>query len=160
MLTLNSDVIYTIINIVLLCVLLRIFLWKPVLGIIEKRRQVIQDDLEQAARTREEAQAVKAEYEASLTGARKESAALVDQARTRAGEQYDAIVAQANADAKAIREKAREAARTEKEQLLAQARDEVADLAILAATKLMGAVDEETDPRILDDWLSEMGGPS
>ena len=160
MLTLNSDVIYTIINIVLLCVLLRIFLWKPVLGIIEKRRQVIQDDLEQAARTREEAQAVKAEYEASLTGARKESAALVDQARTRAGEQYDAIVAQANADAKAIREKAREAARTEKEQLLAQARDEVADLAILAATKLMGAVDEETDRRILDDWLSEMGGPS
>ena len=105
MLVLSSDVIYTIINIVILVVLLRIFLWKPVLGIIEKRQKAIQDDLDSAARTNEEAQAVKAEYEASLTGARQESAALVSEARDRAGEQADAILAQANADAEAIRER-------------------------------------------------------
>ena len=59
MLVLSSDVIYTIINIVILVALLRIFLWKPVLGIIEKRQKAIQDDLDSAARTNEEAQAVK-----------------------------------------------------------------------------------------------------
>ena len=156
----SSDVIYTIINIALQAVLLRIFLWKPVLGIIEKRQKAIRDDLDQAARTNEEAQAVKAEYEASLTGARQESAALVSQAKDRAGEQANAILAQAHADADAIREKAKADAQSERERVLTEARNEVADLALLAAARLLGNVDEETDRRILDDWLAEMGGQS
>jgi len=159
MLVLSSDVIYTIVNIVILVVLLRIFLWKPVLGIIEKRQQTIQKDLDEAAQTNREAQGVKAEYETALTGARQESAALVEQARAQATEQYDAILAQANADADAIREKAQADALAQKDQVLTAAKGELADLAILAASKLLGgAVDEETDRRILDDWLADMGG--
>lgn len=161
MLTLNSDVIYTLINIVILVVLLRIFLWKPVLGILEKRRETIQNDLDQAAQTNREAQAVKAEYETALTGARQESAALVEQARAQAAQKYEAIVAKANAEAVAIRDQARADARAEKEQVLAEARGELADLAVLAAARLLGGtVDEAVDRRILDDWLTEMGGQS
>ena len=57
-------------------------------------------------------------------------------------------------------EKARADARSEKERVLSEARGEVADLALLAAAKLLGSVDEETDRRLLDDWLAEMGGQS
>ena len=161
MLALNGDVIYTIINIVILVVLLRIFLWKPVLGILEKRRETIRNDLDRAAQTNREAQAVKAEYETALTGARQESAALMEQARAQAAEKYKAILAQANADAGSILEKARADARAEKEQVMSEARGELADLAVLAAAKLLGgAVDEAADRRILDDWLAEMGGQS
>jgi len=161
MLVLSADLIYTLVNIIILVVLLRIFLWKPVLGILEKRRQTIQDDLDQAARTNREAQAAKAEYASALAGARRESAALVEQAKARADQQAEAILTQAGAEADAIREKAQADAQAQKEQLLTEARDELADLAILAAAHLMGgAVDEETDRRILDDWLTQMGGPS
>ena len=161
MLILSSDVIYTLINIVILAVLLRIFLWKPVLGILEKRRETIRNDLDQAAQTNREAQAVKAEYETALTGARQESAALVEQARAQAAEKYDAILAKANADASSILEKARADARAEKEQVMSEARGQLADLAVLAAAKLLGGtVDEAADRRILDDWLAEMGGQS
>ena len=161
MLILNSDVIYTLINIVILVVLLRIFLWKPVLGILEKRRETIQNDLDQAARTNQEAQAVKAEYETALTGARQESAALVEQARAQAAEKYQTIVAQAQADANAIRAQARADAQAQKDQALSEARNELADLAVLAAAKLLGGtVDEITDRRILDEWLAETGGES
>ena len=161
MLALNGDVIYTIINIVILVVLLRIFLWKPVLGILEKRRETIRNDLDQAAQTNREAQAVKAEYETALTGARQESAALVEQARAQAAEKYDAILAKANADASSILEKARADARAEKEQVMSEARGQLADLAVLAAAKLLGGtVDEAADRRILDDWLAETGGQS
>lgn len=161
MLILNSDVIYTLINIVILVALLRIFLWKPVLGILEKRRETIRNDLDRAAQTNREAQAVKAEYETALTGARQESAALMEQARAQAAEKYNAILAQANADAGSILEKARADARAEKEQVMSEARGELADLAVLAAAKLLGGtVDEAADRRILDDWLAEMGGQS
>ena len=161
MLILSSDVIYTLINIVILAVLLRIFLWKPVLGILEKRRETIRNDLDQAARTNQEAQAVKAEYETALTGARQESAALVEQARAQAAEKYQTIVAQAQADANAIRAQARADAQAQKDQALSEARNELADLAVLAAAKLLGGtVDEITDRRILDQWLAETGGQS
>ena len=161
MLILNSDVIYTLINIVILVALLRIFLWKPVLGILEKRRETIRNDLDQAARTNQEAQAVKAEYETALTGARQESAALVEQARAQAAEKYQTIVAQAQADANAIRAQARADAQAQKDQALSEARNELADLAVLAAAKLLGGtVDEITDRRILDEWLAETGGQS
>lgn len=161
MLVLNQDVIFTIINILLLAVLLRIFLWKPVMNMITKRQETIQNDLDEAARKNREADEAKAEYEASLTGARQESAALVEEARTQAGARYDAILAQANAEADAIRKKAQADALAEKAQMINEARIELADLAILAATRLMGGtVDEETDRRILDQWLSEMGGQS
>ena len=161
MLILNQDVIYTIINILILAVLLRIFLWKPVMSMIEKRQEIIQNDLDEAARKNREAEAARAEYEASLTGARQESSALVEQAKVQAGARYDAILAQANAEAEAIRKKARDDALAEKAQMINEARTELADLAILAAARLMGGtVDEETDRRILDQWLQEMEGRS
>ena len=161
MLILNSDVIYTLINIVILVVLLRIFLWKPVLGMLEKRRQTIQDDLDQAAQANREAQAVKAEYESALTGARQESAALVEQARAQAAEKAQAMLAQAHADANAIRAQAQADAQAQKDQALSEARNELADLAVLAAAKLLGGtVDEITDRRLLDQWLADMGGRS
>ena len=49
MLTLNWNVFWIIFNVLILFVLLRIFLFKPVLGMIEKRQSLIQSQLDDAA---------------------------------------------------------------------------------------------------------------
>lgn len=159
MLVLSSDVIYTIINILILAALLRIFLWRPVLNIIERRRETIQNDLDQAAESNRQAREAKARYETSLAEARREGATLVQQAQVQAGAKYDAILAQANQEAAALLEQARQDAQAEKEQLMDEARGELADVAILAASKLLGTtVDQETDRAMLDAFLREAGG--
>ena len=43
MLSLDLNLVWTIINLVVLYLLLRHFLFKPVMGIMEKRRQIIED---------------------------------------------------------------------------------------------------------------------
>ena len=48
MLSLDLNLVWTIINLVVLYLLLRHFLFKPVMGIMEKRRQIIEDGLKNA----------------------------------------------------------------------------------------------------------------
>ena len=61
-----SNLVITIINILVLYLLLRKFLYKPVMGIIEKRDEMIKTQLETAKKTEQDAMQLKAQYENSL----------------------------------------------------------------------------------------------
>ena len=65
--------VWTIINLIVLFLLLRHFLINPVSNIMEQRRKLIADGLQNAQDTQDEANRLKAEYEEALSGAKKES---------------------------------------------------------------------------------------
>lgn len=156
MLVVNWHIISTVINILILFALLRIFLWKPVLRMMEKRRQTIQDSLDDAARANAEAEEKKTQYEVSLQGARQQSNTMITEAKSRAQEQYDAIIEKANQDAAAILERADKAAQADREHVMKDAQNELAQVALAAATKLMGAtMDTQANKKMLDAFLAE-----
>ncbi len=64
------NLVYTIINLIVLFLLLRHFLIKPVSDIMEKRRQMIADGLQGAQDAQSDAQKMKQEYEDALKGAK------------------------------------------------------------------------------------------
>ena len=70
MLQFNMSLVYNIINLIVLCLLLKHFLIKPVLGIMDKRQAFIEAGLAEAKNAREEADALKEQYEAALKDAR------------------------------------------------------------------------------------------
>lgn len=159
MLVLNEHIIATVINILILFVLLRIFLWKPVLRMMEKRKQTIQGTLDDAARSNAEAENKRQQYEAKLQDAHQQSNQLVSQAKSRAQAQYDEIVQRANEDAAAILDKADQAARADRERLMQDAQGELAQVALAAAAKLLGTtVDAQANKKMLDAFLAEAGG--
>ena len=86
------NLVYTIINLIVLFLLLRHFLIKPVSDIMEKRRQMIADGLQGAQDAQSDAQKMKQEYEDALKGAKLESAAIVEKARSEAKTEYDRIL--------------------------------------------------------------------
>ena len=96
MLQFNVSLVYNIINLIVLCLLLKHFLIKPVLGIMDKRQAMINEKLENVKSTKEEADALKSQYEAALKDARAESGRIVEEARGRAKKEYDRIVAEAD----------------------------------------------------------------
>ena len=100
--------VWTIINLIVLFLLLRHFLINPVSNIMEQRRKLIADGLQNAQDTQDEANRLKAEYEEALSGAKKESAEIVDKARIDARAEYDRIVGEAGAKAGNIIENAKE----------------------------------------------------
>ncbi len=77
MIEINMNLVYTIINVIILYLLLRHFLIKPVTDIMEKRKQLIADGLQSAQDAQDGALKMKQEYEAALNGAKQESVQIV-----------------------------------------------------------------------------------
>lgn len=154
MLSINKGLVWTIINLIVLFLLLRHFLINPVSNIMEQRRKLIADGLQNAQDTQDEANRLKAEYEEALSGAKKESAEIVDKARIDARAEYDRIVGEAGAKAGNIIENAKENVRIEREQTMKELQSQIAGLAIASAEKIVG----DKEQNIYDQFLGEVGG--
>ena len=141
--------VWTIINLIVLFLLLRHFLINPVSNIMEQRRKLIADGLQNAQDTQDEANRLKAEYEEALSGAKKESAEIVDKARIDARAEYDRIVGEAGAKAGNIIENAKENVRIEREQTMKELQSQIAGLAIASAEKIVG----DKEQNIYDQFL-------
>lgn len=146
--------VWTIINLIVLFLLLRHFLINPVSNIMEQRRKLIADGLQNAQDTQDEANRLKAEYEEALSGVKKESAEIVDKARIDARAEYDRIVGEAGAKAGNIIENAKENVRIEREQTMKELQSQIAGLAIASAEKIVG----DKEQNIYDQFLGEVGG--
>ena len=154
MLSINMGLVWTIINLIVLFLLLRHFLINPVSNIMEQRRKLIADGLQNAQDTQDEANRLKAAYEEALSGAKKESAEIVDKARIDARAEYDRIVGEAGAKAGNIIENAKENVRIEREQTMKELQSQIAGLAIASAEKIVG----DKEQNIYDQFLGEVGG--
>lgn len=158
MIQFNASLLYTIINLVVFYLLLKKFLFKPVMGIMEKREKMIADGLQNASDTQDEAEKLKAEYEAALTGAREESIQIVDKARVDAKAEYDRILSEADEKAGTMMETAKRAIEVERQQTMNALQSEIAGLAMQAARKI---VDEKTENQgnkgIYDQFLEGVG---
>ena len=153
MIKVDLSLLWTIINLVVFYLLLKKFLFKPVMGIMEKREQMIADGLKNASDRQEEAEALKKEYESALSGAKEESVKIVENARVEAKRQSDEILADADR-----RADARKTIETERKQALDGVETQIAGLAMQAARKI---VDEETrkqgNQAIYDQFLESVG---
>ena len=146
--------VWTIINLIVLFLLLRHFLINPVSNIMEQRRKLIADGLQNAQDTQDEANRLKAEYEEALSGAKKESAEIVDKARIDARAEYNRIVGEAGAKAGDLLEAAKENVRIEREKTMKDLQTQIAGLAMASAEKIVG----DKEQNIYDQFLGEVGG--
>lgn len=157
-LKLDWGIIWPIVNIVVFYLLLRKFLFGPVQEIMQKRKDMIAQDLNDAAAARTEAEGIKEEYKESLAQAREEAAQIISDARARAKTEYQAKMDKANEDVMLMKENAQKDIEVEKTQALAGLQAEIAGIALMAASKV---VEKETDnagnEKLLDDFLKEAG---
>lgn len=156
MIKLDMSIVYIIINLIVLYLLLRHFLIRPVTEVMEKRRKMIEEGFQNAKNAQEDALKMKQEYEASLSGARQESVQIVENARKSAKAEYDRIVSEADGKAGTIIESAKETVRVEREKAMREIQSEIAGLAVASARKIMGeGTREEQDMALYDTFLKE-----
>ena len=96
MLRLDFNLVLTMINLVVLYLILRKFLFRPLMNIMEQRRTMIADGLQHAEDTKKEAYALKSQYESALGGAKEESTRIIGQAKKDAKAEYDRILDEAD----------------------------------------------------------------
>ena len=137
MVNLNATLIAQILNFLFLVFVLAKFAYKPLLNIMEERKNKIAADLEAADAAKDEAEAVKSEYAAKLADARQEAQAIVEAARKSAQAAHDKIMAETKAEQDQVVAAAKEAIELEKQKALADVRAQVISLSMMAASKIV-----------------------
>jgi F-type H+-transporting ATPase subunit b len=156
----TNELIWAIINFVAFFVLLRLFLYRPVLKLLDARREEVERNLAGAETARQESEAARADYERQVARAREEAQSLLSRAQATADKTKDELLAQAERQSHDIIERARKAISSEKERALVEIREEIADLAVMAASKVVErALDVEQHRRLVDDLVKKMPGP-
>ena len=151
------NVLFTIINLLILFVLMRIFLYKPVQKIIDKRQEEADRQFGEAAAKQSEAEELKTKYQAVLSDAENEKKKVVSEARKTADEEYQRIVADAHKTASQIKDDAEAEAVSQKEQILKKAEKEIADMVVDAAAKVVASNSKDTNAALYDTFLNKAG---
>ena len=132
--------------------------WPPVLEMMEKRQQKIQDDLDEAERSKVEAAAQARAYDAKLLDAHREAEAIVAQAKRAAEEERTQILAKAQREAADIIAKAHAAVDSERHKAMIELSGSVVDLSVEIASKIIGNdLSEEEQRRLAEKYLAEVG---
>ena len=153
-----TTILFTVINILVLFLFLKKFLFGRVNAIMEKRAQMVQADLDHAKETVAEAEQLKTNYLETMSGAQSEAKELIAKAQKIANEQRDQITQQAQRDADRIMANAKKEIVLEQQRSLESAQSAIADLAMAAASKVVGAnLDDAANRDLVDAFLTEEG---
>ncbi|CCX38452.1 aTP synthase subunit b [Clostridium sp. CAG:1013] len=159
LLNLDWSIIWNIVNILVLFLLLKHFLFKPITQMMESRTAEIENDLKDAKEQKEKARELTSQYEEKLKGADAQAAQIVAEARQRGQKEYSAILKDAAKDAQKERERSQKELAQEREEMLRGVQENVTELVLLTASKLsQKELDEESDRKLVDAFLSETEG--
>ena len=157
LLRIDWNVLFTIINLLILYFGLRKFLIKPVTNVMEQRRQMIEGQMADAKKTTEQANELKSQYEDALKQAHDESAHIVEKARKTAQAEYESRVNAADQEAEKIIANAHKT--IERKQALDGVETQIAGLAMMAAGKVLGKADAAEQNKLMyEQFLAKTGG--
>ncbi len=149
--------IWTVITFVIVLLVLKKFAFGPIQNMIDQRRQAIAESIEAAEETRREAERLLAEYRESIANAKREAEEIIERAH-KVGESTKAeIVEEARQQAHKEVEDARKQVERETRKAIQELKDEIAELAILAAGKVASkSIDREDHLQLVNEALAEV----
>jgi F-type H+-transporting ATPase subunit b len=151
-------VLASIVNFLVLLYVLRAFMWGPITRTLDARATKIREGLQMAEEAKAECLRMQAEVERLLTQARLEATALAEKSIAAAEAAAAELRAQARSEADRIREKGRTDAQASHDQALAQLRTEVANMVVLAASRVLGReISPDQHRALIEESLSEAG---
>jgi F-type H+-transporting ATPase subunit b len=141
---------------IFLLTVLRLFIYKPVLKMLDERRERIQEGLSAAERGREAGEEASRAAAAALDEARREGQQVVANAQQVAQRLQEDARSQAQQQQEAMLERARAEIQQERDAAIAELRKEFADLTISAAEKVIGqSLDRQAHQRLINEALQE-----
>lgn len=137
------------------------FLFVPVKNMIDSRQKEIDDMYRDADAAKQTAAALEQEYEKKMIAAQDTSDRIVKDAMLRGQQREEEIIRQAKMEASAIMEKASADIALEKKKALNDAKDEISDIAMAIAEKVVGRELNGNDhAALVDDFIDQLGEQS
>jgi F-type H+-transporting ATPase subunit b len=152
-----GTILWTIITFVVLMFLLSRFAWKPLLALLDERERSVREALEAARKARAEADETLRKNQEFLAGARRETAALLEQGKRESETLRADLLAQARKEAQDLVEQGKRQIGYEQKQAIEQLKGQVADLAIGAAERLINReLDDAAHRELVADYVKSL----
>ena len=156
MLKFDINLLWTFVNLIIFYVFIRLVLFKPIKKAMDKRQEIIDENLDDAKKANEDAQQIKSDYESKMSDYAGEGKELISKARQDARSEYEKIITRANNEADKIKSDARKASEIDAENTRRAVKEDIANLAIEAAQKVVEReVNPELDSTFYDKFINE-----
>jgi len=156
LLTINGTLIAQLVIFLLVLFILYRLAWGPLLRILNERRARIAQGVEATQKAMQELEAAEKERQAKLEEARREAQALLDRITKQADDLRKELEAKAGEQAEALIVKARAEIQQEREKAVQDLRLQVADLAVMAAGRIIGeSLDAKKHRELIERAIGE-----
>lgn len=151
----------TICNLFIQIYLIKRFLFKPVNAMLEKRKAMADAQIQDAIKAKDEAQAMKAEYEQNMAEAKNKANEILTTAQKTASVQSEEMLREAAQQAAAIKAKAEKDIAQEKRKAVNEIKDEIGGMAMDIAGKVIEReISEEDHKKLIDEFIANVGEAS
>ena len=153
--------IATICNLFIQIYLIKRFLFKPINAMLEKRKSLADAQIREAEQAKNEAQAMKSEYEQNMLETKNKASEIVASAQKTAAVQSEQMLAEASAQAAAMKAKAESDIAQEKRKAVNEIKNEIGGMAVEIAGKVIEReISEEDHTKLIDEFISNVGEAS
>jgi len=151
-------IVASLANLLILTLIVKRFLFKPVKKIVDARRAAIDNDYAQAQAARDQAEESRQNYEAALAAAKQTSDQIIADATRTAEYRSNEIVAEARQKATDIRRQAEADAVLERKKAEDDMKHEIAEVSTQLTGKLLQReINEEDHKKLIDSFLNDLG---
>jgi F-type H+-transporting ATPase subunit b len=149
--------IWTIIIFIILLYILKKLAWKPLINSLNNREQMIKDSVDKAERLRQEAEKMVDENRKLLEKADAESRKIINEGKEYADKVRNELLAKANQETNRMIERAKSDIEREKLSALNELKNEIANLAVGAAEKIIDEnLDKKKQKKIIDSFIKQI----
>jgi F-type H+-transporting ATPase subunit b len=145
-----------IVNFIVLFVLLRLFLYKPVMKMLDERAKRTKEGMELAEATKKEFEQAKMEVQKQIEKGRQEAQSIITQAMQVGERLKEESRQEAQKQAQVIVDRARAELETERDKIVGDLRREFVDISIAAAEKVIKeTLDKKKHHKLIEETLQE-----
>jgi F-type H+-transporting ATPase subunit b len=153
-----NEIIWGTLAFLVLVVLMTKLAYPSVKSAMDARTEHIRTAIDEADRTRTEAQTVLVDYQRQVADAKGEAARIIEEARQTADNLKRDLTARAEAEAAELRQRNAEQIGAERQRVLAELQGQVATLAIELAEKVVGgSLDQQRSLQLIEDYINTVG---
>lgn len=153
-----STIAFTLLNLLILFLFVRHFLFDKINSVLESRQNEVQKAFDDAEQATEKARQLEEEYSDKILKAKEESAEIVKNATKKAQLRSDDIIYEAKTEAGSIISKANSDIEREKKRAINQMKDEISDMALAIASKVIEKeIDEKDNDKLIEEFINNVG---
>ena len=154
-------IIFQILNLLLLMVLFKKYLFKPVTEILEKRQAEIEGHYQEAQQAETDAKAMKADYESKMAGARQEADRVIKTATESANAMSASIVEDARTQADQLKRRAQTEIDLERRRAFDEVKGELSGIALdIASQVIEREVNDKDHEAFINEFIKNVGEAS